>query len=309
MNRRTLVAALLACSAAIGWACTGVVGDVVQCKTTEDCEAKGGAFRGSRCVDTVCRGPLACADGTPLPQETATAAVTQRVKFVGIDTFLPIVGATVLVCPQTGNECPTTFLKSYKTDDAGYITADVPSGFKGTFEVHETPPALAGLPPDAGFIKTILYTRRFLTVSDPPNSEPTQATRLLPRIAVDKALADANKPVTDPTKGLLFGAVFDCNQQPLGGARVEMDGVPGGIEPGVTRFYGGSDGFPSPNEQETSAASGIFGLANIDLPTGSRTVKVRVLVRDAAGQEIQWSKFEVVVKRDFLTTVGVRYSP
>lgn len=304
MNRRAVVAALLGCSAAFVWACGLIVDhNVVQCRTNEDCDAKGGAFKRAICTDFVCRGALTCADGKPIPLETNNIAVNQRVKFVDLNQK-PLPGVKVLVCPSPDNTCPDAPLRRYTTDEAGAIYAEVPSGFTGTFEVHETPP---GYPPD--FIKTIVYTRRFLTTSDSEDGDQAQATRLVSRFGVDFALQRASAPPTDPAKGLLFGAVFDCNGQPLAGAKVEMRGAPDGLEPGVTRFYSGTDSFPTPNAVETSPA-GIFGLTNIELPTtGVRTIALRVVVRDAFDKEMQWASFEVPVQRDRLTTVGVRYSP
>ncbi|MBX3228867.1 MAG: hypothetical protein KIT84_41950 [Labilithrix sp.] len=292
-------------------ACNAIIArDVVQCRTDKDCQTRADPnFEGSACVDDVCMDPLWCASGqVTIPQQDGSRYVRTRVRFFDIAALEPVEGAEVLVCPDTDVDCSTSepIDGPLTTDAQGYVTADVPYAFRGTFYVDKMPASWDPAVHKGEFIKTILHSRRFNTEDEPADLsiEAYQAARLATRGDLSTLLGDVNLPFVDD-KAIVFGAVYDCNDRPLPGAKVEgepVDATPTATDAGpdrpITPFYD-VNGTPTLGEKATGS-SGIFGF--FFAPRGQFAVKVRY------GQ-FEWADARVVLVAGKLTTLGVRYSP
>src|SRR5262249_33823642 len=88
--------------------------DVVQCKSDQDCAARGGSFAGSICQRNVCIGPLECVGSVVWSPQDNSETVRSNMLLVNI-LNQPLAGVKVRVCEELDTSC-TTPLATFQTD-------------------------------------------------------------------------------------------------------------------------------------------------------------------------------------------------
>lgn len=216
--------------------------DKEQCATDGDCQAKGAAFAGMRCVANACvsgevsgvdSGPdvvdagadvvdpaFACAS-LPAPSPDPSRQLDVSMRYTDFSTGAPPVQTLVRLCAATDSNCQNarTSLVGKAPGDAGpdggsgwvipnddgTVTSKVEFGFEGFFE-----------------LKAQQYPPTFRSTSPALRNPKNEFDQLLLRPGEITFLANELLGKADAYKSATHGLVFvfarDCNQQPLGGA-------------------------------------------------------------------------------------------
>lgn len=216
--------------------------DEEQCATDGDCEAKGGAFAGMRCVENACVASgiaggdsgsdvgdagadvdpaFACAS-LPSPSPDPSRQLDMTMRYTDFSTGAPPVANTLVrLCAATDSNClnARNTVVGKGPGDAGpeggsgwivpntdgTVTAKVEFGFEGFFEARSDQ-----------------YPPTFRSTSPALRNPKNEFEQLLLRPGEISFLADQllGKPDSYESKnhGLVFVFARDCNQQPLPGA-------------------------------------------------------------------------------------------
>ncbi len=250
----------------------------VQCTTTSDCTARGGAFTGSVCINNVClptdagslhdarhdvtvdaardvrsdappAGDWSCLGHVRWPDASAGRELL-TVPYVNLISTAPIPGVRVEPCLKLDPTCASPLSEAGLTNDAGLVTLSVPSGYDGY---------LLSLW-DAGFPSLVYVNPPILQSQTVPPKLFVPVTAL-PGLAAAVGTADGGPLIINPQRGILFLGAYDCANAPAAGVSFSLP-LP---EPTSTFMYL-IDGVPSSTATRTDS-SGAAVIANV--PTGA----------------------------------------
>jgi hypothetical protein len=328
---RTLHVALFLGTAALA-ACSLLIGeDSLQCSTNADCEAKGGAFAATSCVNHVCVSEGAGDGASDASQMSEAGQADVAVSDASADSSYdaagdgavgpwscvgkvssppedmsrsvtlqytvtdigqnPLPGMTVQVCGRNDPGCINPLVSPMTTGVTGTVSLSVPYG-AGVIVVVTGPPCA-----DAGgstcYLKTLYY------VDPPPTVSATTATMIeaLTPASVN-ALAGIGGHFFDPSEGILVLQLEDCSFTPGGavpGVRFSLSSAAGmdAYAPDTASFYLLSSMNPDFTATQTTSAS-VGGYINA--PPGL-TIVTGTLVQG----NLQIGQNEVVVGPSVVT--------
>lgn len=252
------------CSLALGG------GDEMQCTTDADCEARGGDFVGSICVDDVCtEKPVVedpkwgCVGHVDPPEGGKTDTLTAR--FLDLLSNEAAKDITVKLCNKFDTPCSAPLATPTPAPN-GDVTVTLPSDIEAYLEVSG---------PD--YFQTLAFLDHVAQTENP-------VVLMVPTSAAAFIAQDAGVTI-DPTKGIILARTADCTNGPTAGASVSV--FPSDME---TRFYTINNSV-TPNATQTDSA-GNAGFVNVSPgsvtltgtigPGGKEYGKVQTLVRAGA---------------------------
>jgi hypothetical protein len=258
--------AALAGSIALGFAlfaCSVIVdGNEPQCVADADCAARGTAFSGTVCRESLCvESAKGATSGDALDCGSPVSSNQPTVKY-SFAAFLPTSGDgaagapfRVTACQQFDVECHAPVVGPLEVKPTVLTDYILPQGFNGYFQISNpaTMPAL--------------YFLSRTLVADTVAWSPT----VLSQDTVSR-LASAAGATLSPNAGLIIAAVRDCAGNPIAGVTVSSsDGL-------SLRYYVVND-LPVLAATETTA-QGVVGFANVPATTvvlSARTKAGKVL--------------------------------
>jgi len=279
--RPSIRALCLAALAAAAAGCTLALGDdEVQCKTDADCEARGGDFAGSICVDELCTekpvvedpkwGCIGKVEAPPTGQmDTLTA------RFLDLLSNQPAQGITVKLCNKFDTPCSAPLATPTPAPN-GDVTVTLPSDVEAYLEVT-----------GADYFQTLAFLDHVAQDGNP-------VVLLVPKSAANFIAKDAGVTI-DPTKGIILARTVDCTNAPTAGASVSI--FPSDME---TRFYTINNSV-TPNATQTDVA-GNAGFVNVT--PGSVTLTGTV---GPSGKE--YGKVQTLVRANAITAQVLRPTP
>lgn len=189
--------------------------DEVQCKVDADCEARGGEFAGSVCVDDVCTAkevdPKWGCIGHVEPLQSGKSD-TLTSTLLDLITNEPAQGLTVKLCNKYDTPCNAP-LGTPKMAADGSVTVTIPSDVEAYLDVT-----------GADYIPLLAFLDHSVQAENP-------VVYVIPT-GVAGALAQNAGVVLDETKGILLLRTADCTGNATAGASVSI--FPTDKE---TRFY------------------------------------------------------------------------
>ena len=257
----------LAAVSIAGSACSLTVeSDRVQCKTDNDCSARGAAYAGYVCSNSLCEPDptWACLD-----QKNSDATPTGTVHVVLTTEDLlskkPIQGVSLTLCAKLDANCQLP-IAQYQSDPNGQIDVEMPAGFDGYFQTEGSG----------------LYPMLFF----PPSTRSQRAPGTLPMIA-NSFFATMFSGVGGPVgadRTVVMTTALDCLGQPAAGltlASAQADDrtvgyvIQGGLpsRTAATTDDSGAGGFvniPPGNAVITST------MASTNQPVGTIAVQTRL---------------------------------
>lgn len=254
----------LALMAATGSACSVVVDDGrVQCKTDSDCAARGPAFAGSVCMDSVCQPDptWACLDQ---PNTDEVAAGTVHVVFTVADLLSqrPIAGIRLTLCAKLDANC-TFPIAQYQSNSAGELDVELPAGFDGYFQTVGD-----------GIYPTLFF---------PPNTRKQRAPSTLPMVPegfFGQMFAQLGTSVSSD-RTVIMTTALDCVGRPAAGMILSS---PQADQDTVTYFLQG--GLPSRSAPATDE-TGAGGFVNVKSGTAVITSTIAAIDRLAGTVAVQ----------------------
>lgn len=240
------------------WALTSscslvVDSDRVQCSTDADCAARGEAFTGSSCVNSVC---VAGARWSCLEKAAAAppASGMFQAPFIvqHLVTQQPLPGVHARLCRRIDVTCAAPLGDDLVTDESGQVTFSVPGGFDG-YVAFDGPDIIHGL----------------FFFNPPVAADLPQAMISIGSTQVIALLALQAGAVQDPDRGVVLLGARDCTGAPAPGVTFTVSGS----DPAAVPFYS-EQGLPSGTAQQTDSA-GYGGLLNA--PAGSVTFTATVV--------------------------------
>jgi hypothetical protein len=226
--------------------------DAVQCRSDDDCHARGGDFIDTVCKDEVCATPGACYGNVVWKTADQLTKLRRKIRFLN-SRLLPVPGAEVRVCEAFDPECNSP-LATPTTDANGIVELPVYVGFRGSMQVRTAPPGFEG-----NFFPLVayLYPPPEADELDEPTSE--QSARITTRSEVD-AVFEFGGITRLPGAGLLYVAVVDCNGKLARGVGITISDA----GPSARPYYLDDTGLPSSTLTETSK-QGVFTMVNLSV--------------------------------------------
>ncbi len=225
----------------------------VQCTTDPDCDARGGDFAKSVCVDQLCvASGDRCLGRVTAAVEDRGIPLHTRLRFVNVGGG-PLAGIPVLVCASRDETCESPVGAPVVTDSAGYAFMTVWKNFHGTIQV-KSPPAGSDL------MKAKIHFLGGFEVEDRPDRviPPEGAAHLLTRTLLQAQLG--TRASLDPSAGHILAETADCDLLPKAGVQVSFSSDQKTASSFL--FYFGEGGIASATATET-AKDGIFGIVNV----------------------------------------------
>ena len=243
--------------------------DRVQCAHDRDCQAAGGDFLGSRCVDSVCQpdrawGCLGSVKPVQLPvghRSTATLLLRMR----DLVHLTPITNVTARLCRKMDINCESPLVNDVRGDEAGHVVLPVDLGFDGYVDLR-APDRMPGL--------------NFMLPPIDGDREIPFIPLLPARTLVD--FAEANHESLREDRGHLMFIAYDCLHRTTPGVTAETPQADG---PTIRFFV--KDGLPTSQASETDP-SGRGGFINLRAgtvvmrahsPLGQRIATLTLTVR------------------------------
>ena len=284
---RVLVRVCLGLTICGSWACTLLLSDEPQCRVDSDCASRG--FTGAACVAELCvvaedssvttpdatsgadaadagprpQGPFACLGDPPsdggAPSDGGTAVL--RVPIIDLVSATPVPGLRAKVCPRLDVQCLKPIATVTGGDD-GILTANVPIGFDGYFEVEKT-----------GYCTALVF------MEGPVRVETQRVSANLARPEIVTYLKEAAYPAADLNKGVAFVSTLDCDDKLSSGVNVSN------AEDASTTSIYLVNGTPTVKTDRTGA-EGRVGV--VDLPVGFSSVRCKLA---ETGREIGTNAF------------------
>jgi hypothetical protein len=223
--------------------------DRQQCTNTSDCTARGGAFAGSICVDSVCEPDAVwgCVAVQSAPSN-APGPFLVSTRVTGLLDQQPIAGVHVDLCLKLDVNCSGP-VSTTTSDATGAVKVSVPANFSGYLSLTA---------PD-------LVSTRFVfnpTVDHDQEIAPISLSTPFARSALLMQLGAAAE------KGDIVATVQDCAGKPA--SNVQFTIAPASGNP--VKYYL-VDGFPSVVATATDSY-GYGGISNLEAGTVSLTARL-----------------------------------
>lgn len=255
LSSRLVVVRGLACLGLTAAACSLTVdAGREQCSKDSDCEARGAAFSGSVCVESVCLPePAWSCLGRGMEAETPSPGPRKyRAPFFvrHLVNQQPLPGVQARICRRIDVMCQNALTEGILTDAQGRVTLEVDEGFDGYayFEGTDIIPGLYFFNP----------VRRDL----PETMISISSAEIISLLAAQAGTTQ------QADRGVVLLSPTDCTGKPAAGVTL----TPSGSEPGAVTFY--SEGnLPSRSATQTDAA-GYGGVLNV--AAGSITITATI---------------------------------
>jgi hypothetical protein len=224
-----------------------------QCASDPDCNARGGDFANTVCVDQLCVvAGERCLGRVAEIVEDRTTPLHTRLRFVNIGGT-PVAGIQVLVCASRDETCEGPVGPPVVTDAAGYAYMTIWKNFRGTIQV-KNPPA------NSDILKLKIHFIGTFATDDKPDRviPPEGALHLLTRQLFSAQLS--GRGTLDPNAGHILAETADCANAPKAGVQVSLTTDSEAGSPFL--FYFGELGIASATATET-AKDGLFGIVNV----------------------------------------------
>jgi hypothetical protein len=225
-----------------GMSCTVLVEpNRQQCAVDADCQARGAAFAGSHCIDSVCAPDpaWACVGSVSWPPPKVSR-VTVTIQFRDIITNAPLTDVTVNVCRKFDYDCTQPIETGLHPPASGDLALQLDAGFDGFLEMNME-----------GTLPGLFY------FYPPVNEDRTIAgLPLLTTGILTQVLALSGKTY-DPQKGVALVGAMDCRNLPAEGVHIWTTDA----DADTTAFYVIKK-IPSATAMLTDA-SGEGGLVNL----------------------------------------------
>lgn len=266
--------------------------DTPQCSSNHDCVIRGAAFEETTCVDSRCvksppvgtlsavdagspealldpANPWRCAGHVNWAVEPNDAIVDHKI-FLNFVDERAVAGLTVELCGRADVECASP-LATVQTDATGVADIPITKGFAGYLQMKTPPALLPGLMPVIA--PYVLPPGLDPTILAPPcagcvPAGPTTSTMFVVTKSSAAALAAAVSTTLDPSRGLVFAVMGDCDNRIAAGVQFELEQA----DEKSARYYF-EDGLPSAAPTETNDKGGA-GFINV--PPGIVTAKSRI---------------------------------
>lgn len=222
--------------------------DDVQCTADADCEARGGDFAGTICVDSVCQAKPVPVDPKwgcigkvdPLPSGKQD---TLKVQLLDLISAQPVTDATVKLCNKYDPSCASP-IGTPAPDAMGWVTVTIPSDAETFLDVTS-----------ADHMPALVFLDHVAVAKNPD-------ILLVPPAAAQTLAATAGVTL-DPNGALILVRNVDCTGARTAGASVTI--FPSSKE---TRFYLVNN-TPTASGTKTDS-SGNAGFVNVsDMPTAN----------------------------------------
>lgn len=241
----SLVLALLSVNCTLS-----VDADREQCKTNNDCQKRGSAFKGSVCQNSVCVVPEAWSClFTPEAVESneSDGPFTVKIPLVSVLTQKPVPDVTARICAKIDAECLSPLGKEVISDAKGVLTLEVDAGFDGFITLTHV---------DFG---TSLYFFNPAVTKDQEISAVRLASSEIAAMLMQQVGA-----TYDPARGSIVLTADDCQGLPGDGISYSANQS----DDRLTAFYS-MDGLPTTQTNATDP-SGYGGF--IDVAPGNLTI-------------------------------------
>jgi len=256
-----------------------------QCKTDNDCAARGGSFAGLKCVERVCvapedagadaadasdaavdAGPWGCLGNVvfPAPQKPQVAVTVPLIDLISHAGRTDVLAR---VCAKIDVNCGSP-ITTTKPDANGLLHLTLSAGFDGFVLLTPLlpdggqPDPDAGGGPDSGVGQLVIPSLVFF---NPPLVDDTLYTTILLLTQDDlMQLSQLEGTTIDPSLGAVFMATNDCNGQASAGVSVALDSTATSTQ----GFY-----FQNNLPTLTGTATDSTGYAGfVNAPVGTRTL-------------------------------------
>jgi hypothetical protein len=224
----------------VGSACSLTVeSERVQCKSKEDCAARGPSFSDWVCKKSICEPNPTWACLTQPNEPSTSVTVTVEFKTVDLLKLTPIPGVRLTLCAKMDANCQQPIGSTYQSDQAGEIKVEMPKGFDGYFQTEGDG----------------LYPMLFF----PPNTRQQHAPGTLPMVAasfVGTMFSGVGGPIS-ADRTVIMTTALDCQANPASGLILSADPVDD-----RTVGYVIQGGLPNRTASATDS-SGTGGFVNI----------------------------------------------
>lgn len=273
--------------------------DAVQCKTDPDCNARGGDFTSTVCVDQLCvAAGDRCLGKVPDAIEDRSKPLHSRLRFANLGGT-GLAGVPVLVCAGLDEACNSPVGAPVVTDADGYAFLTVWKNFRGTFQVKNPPPVPKDPNnPDDQYFKLKIHALGAFETDDKPDRviSPDASVRLLTRSIFELQLGKAT--AIDPKAGQVIAMAANCDVKARAGVRVTLKDARSGAP---ILFYFTDDGLASTTATET-ATKGLFGIANV--PEGPIVLEADI---PSTGKKL--GRVELWVNKDTISNFSLGPTP
>ena len=222
--------------------------DRVQCETNSDCSARGSAFAGSVCIESLCQpDPKWSCVGQPRPTATSSGPFQAPFLIQHLITQNPLTGVNATLCRKLDVTCDKILGGDILTDEAGKVSLAVTSGFDGyaRFQSPEIAPALYFFNPPV--------------ISDLPQfSLSIGGPEVIALLALQAGVQQ------QPDRGVLLINARDCTGAPAAGVQLTSS-----EDDALAQSFYSVQGLPSDKATATDS-SGYGGVLNA--ATGTITV-------------------------------------
>jgi len=246
--------------------------DRVQCQTKADCTARGGAFAGAICVDSVCQvdPAWACLSSGSPPASTQEPPYKLAVQVRGVVDQSPKVGAQVKLCRKLDVDCASPIAMAV-SDNGGNVNFSVDmKGFTGYVQVQAD-----------GFVPSLFFF-------NPPLDRDTTTPVSLASVLENQGLLFSLGRQASPGHGNIVISSRDCTGATAAGVSYSSPNA----DAMTSVFYTVAD-LPSGAATATDAG-GYGGLVNV--PVGGATV-----VANLSNPKVELSRISLLVQEGAIT--------
>jgi hypothetical protein len=188
-----------------------------QCSVDADCTARGTAFAGSTCVNSVCvADPVWGCLGNVVWPPGSKPRYNVTIQFRDAVTGTPITAVTVSICRKQDFDCTNPIAAGLKPADSGDLAFQVDAGFDGFLSMN-----MVGALPGLFFFYPPVNDDRVLA-----------GVPLLSKDILDQIGILAGKPYL-PEKGVALLAAMDCRNQFAEGVHISSTDA----DQDTTAFY------------------------------------------------------------------------
>ena len=249
-----------------------VSSDRVQCQTKADCAARGDAFAGAICVDSVCQIDPAwgCLSAGPLPPSTQEPPSQLAVHLQGVVDQSPKVGAEVKLCRKLDVDCASPIATGMSADGGNVNFSVDMKGFTGYLHVQAD-----------GLVPTLFFF-------NPPIDRDTMTSVSVATVPENQGLLLTLGRLPSAGHGNIVISSRDCTGATAAGVSYSSPNA----DAMTSSFYTVSD---LPTGAATATDGGGYG-GLINVPVGAATV-----IANLANPKVELARVSLLVQENALT--------
>jgi len=237
--------------------------DELQCASNDDCGARGPAFAGSVCINSVCQtepkwGCLA--NVKPPPERDPSIKVTYSIPLMDFLSYAPLAGIEARGCAQAQVDCTSPLFGPTVSGTDGTVSLQMDYGFDGYVELKDPNATGVGGGGGSGGAGALSgYATALLAMNPPPSGDAVSPpVPMLPLGIIGQLLEQAPEHI--PGQGHVLVQVRDCQDNSAAGISFTATGAEK-----ATVFYIRGQG--STTDVKDTDASGIGGLLYVNTGT------------------------------------------